>query len=295
MIKYYTEMKSFLRTPHQLSNAVMRLGIAVRNLLASVIFVMTMITFNACHTQDRITYFQDTEQIPDSIWNQQYPMAPKLQENDECSIIVSSIDQAAVASFNKSTYTQMTTQSHSVSTIPNIQTYRINEMGDIDFPVLGKLHVKGMTSMELEKYLTERISQYVKDPMVTVNLMSFSVTVLGEVASPGVTYFSGNRATLLQALGQRGDLTIYGNRTNVLLIRETDGRRESHRIDLTSADCINSPYYYLKQNDLIYVSPNYAKKSSSSYNSMKQQNLSTVSTIVSVISVITTLVVAIVK
>lgn len=285
-------MNSFYRKPLHQFRTVSRHGIAVLKLIPSLLIFIALLC--SCQTQDKITYFQDIDQIPESAWNIENPIMPQLQENDELNIVVSAIDQAAVATFNKPAYTQSDSHSREVSTVPNIQTYRVNPDGDIIFPVLGKLHVKGMTAMELEKYLTDRISEYVKDPMVSVSMYSFLVTVLGEVSSPGTVYFN-NRGTLLQAIGTRGDLTIYGNRKNIILLREVNGHRETHRIDLTSADFVNSPYYYLRQNDVIYVSPNNARRASSAYNSMKQQNLSTISTVVSVISVIATLTLAITK
>jgi len=222
-------------------------------------------------------------------------MVPHLQPNDEFSIIVNAVDQSAAAAFNKSPYTQLNARSQQMSTVPTIQTYRVDERGNIDFPVLGTLHVQDMTTLELKDLLTTQISQYVKDPIVTVTFLSMQVVVLGEVTAPGLAYFGGDRATVLEAIGQRGDLTVYGERKNVLLIREQDNKREVHQIDLTSAEFINSPYYYLKQNDVIYVSPNTSKKDSSKYNNLKSYNISLVGTIVSCVSVLTSLAIAIWK
>lgn len=263
-------------------------------LLAMLLCVMAV--FSSCSSQkDVIAYFQDAYQLPDSIWSRPYDMQTHLMPNDELEIVVTAVDQAAAASFNKSPYTRQENGSSSVNTLPQVQTYVVNERGEIVFPVLGTIQVKGLTTLELQDYLSKRIGDYIKDPVVNVNMMAYKVTVLGAVANPGVCEFKGNRATILEAIGQRGDLTVYGERSNVMLIRERDGQRSVHQIDLTSAESINSPYYYLQQNDVIYVAPNQAMKDSSKYNNLKSYNISLVGTIVSCVSVLTSLFIAIWK
>lgn len=249
---------------------------------------------SSCVTrQNNVSYFQNIEQIPASDWSKTYNVAPRIQPNDELSIVVSALDKSAVAAFNKPGYIPMDIQAKNLNTQTTLQTYLVDQQGCIDFPILGQLQVSGLNTMEIRDLLSQKIAAYVQDPQVTVNLLSFSVSVMGEVQSPGQSNFVGNRATLLEAITMRGDLTIYGDRTNVLLIRENAaGEREYHHLDLTKADVINSPYYYLKQNDVIYVSPNEARRSSSRYNNMKQQNLSVISTVVSALSVITSLIIA---
>lgn len=249
-----------------------------------------------CSTQtNTITYFQDIDQVPTEAWANQLEYTPRLQPTDEMAILVTAVDQAAVAAFNKPVPASFTSNSRIINAQPVIQTYVVDEQGCIDFPVLGRIKVEGMTSDDLRDELTTQISRYVENPQVTVSMTAFSVSVLGEVMHPGVSYFGKLRASVLEVLASRGDLTLYGDRSNVLLIRENNGKREHHRIDLTSADVINSPYYYMQQNDVIYVAPNQTRRSSARYNSMKQQNLSMISTIVSVISVLSSLAIAIWK
>lgn len=265
--------------------------------IQTALLALALATLSSCGTRkNTVTYFQDIDQIAATEWQKSTFAEPKLQRHDQLSIIVNAVDQTAVAAFNKPAYTPFEANSLNMNTQPQIQTYRVDPNGDIDFPVLGRLHVDGMTPIELRDLLEQRISQYASDPQVTVELRNFMVTVMGEVNNPSTSYFSTNRATILEALTRCGDLTVYGDRTNVLMIREdAQGRKEYHRLDLTSAELINSPYYYLKQNDVIYVSPNQARRSSSRYNSMKQQNLSMISTVVSVVSVLSTLAIAIWK
>lgn len=267
-----------------------------RKIFSTGVLACALTFFCACtSTRDDISYFQDINQIPEAAWSQTFDAFPRIKMDDELSIIINSVDMAAAASFNKTSYIQQSPLAHTASTLPNLQTYRVDAQGNIEMPVLGMLHVEGMTTQELQDQLRNTISQYIKDPIVSVNLMTFTVTVLGEVTAPGVCYFSGNRATLLEAIGQRGDLSIFGRRDNVQLIREVNGRREHHTIDLTSADCINSPYYYLQQNDVIYVSPNESKRDTSRYNNLKSYNISVISTILGAVSMLSTLAIAIWK
>ena len=270
--------------------------ITLRALRLLSILILIAVSLCSCAThRDNISYMQDIMQTPDSLWNKQYSYAPKLKANDEVSIVVSAVDQAAAAAFNKTPFAQQTSERREISTVPSIHTYRVNERGEIDFPVIGTIMVKGKTTLEVQDYLVERIKEYVMEPIVSVAMINVTTVVLGEVTKPGICEFKGNRATLLEALGQVGDLTIYGRRDNVMLIRENEGRREAHLIDLTSADFVNSPYYYLQQNDVIYVSPNSSKRDSSRYNNLKSYNISLVGTIVSCVSVLASLAIAIWK
>lgn len=145
------------------------------------------------------------------------------------------------------------------------QSYIVDEAGVIDFPVLGAIKVQGMTREELESYLKEELKAYIREePVVTVRLMNFRISVLGEVARPGQYTISRERINLLEALSLCGDMTLYGKRDNVTLIREqADGSLKKVRLDVSSAEVINSPYFYLQQNDILYVQPNKARAQSS--------------------------------
>ena len=151
-----------------------------------------------------------------------------------------------------------------------------------------------MTTEQLSDYLTKEISKDVKDPIVDVRILNFTVSVGGEVKLPSRIPLSSQRMTVLDALVQAGDLTEYGERSNVLVIREEDGKRTYAHLDLNKAETLNSPYFYLKQNDYIYVSPNQIKQSNSRYNTNNSFKLSVISTIVSATSVVASLVIALV-
>ena len=146
----------------------------------------------------------------------------------------------------------------------NLQSYLVDNNGDIEFPVVGKIHVLGLTSRQCEELIRTKISPYLaatEHPLVTVRLGSFRVVVLGEVGSPGAISVPYEKMSVVEAIAQSGDLGLQGKRKNILLIREdATGMKSAHRMDLTDANIINSPYYYLQQNDIIYVEPNGAKK-----------------------------------
>ncbi|MAB57231.1 MAG: hypothetical protein CL524_06730 [Aequorivita sp.] len=156
----------------------------------------------------------------------------------------------------------------------------------MDFPVLGNIKVAGLTRTELSDMLTQRISEYVKDPIVTIRILNFKVSLLGEVNRPGTYNFEGERLSLPAALGLAGDLTLYGRRDNVLVIRD-DGKTKNYKyLDLRSADVLNSEYYYLQQNDVVYVEPNRAQVQSSSFNRNTAIYVSVASLLLSAMAII---------
>jgi polysaccharide export outer membrane protein len=137
-----------------------------------------------------------------------------------------------------------------------MQLYLVDAAGSIEFPVLGKLKVGGLSRSAVLQMLQQKIGVYIKDPIINLRLMNFKVSVQGEVTSPGTYTVDSERITLIEALSKARDLTIYGKRNNILIIREIDGVKTYHRVDITKTDFINSPFYYLAQNDVVYVEPN---------------------------------------
>ena len=154
------------------------------------------------------------------------------------------------------------------------------------------IHVAGMTTSELQNLIAKKISVDVEDPIVKVALVNFRGNVLGEVRNPGTIGVNRERFSILDALGAAGDLTEYAERNNILLIREVDGKKEFHRLNLNDAELLSSPYYYLQQNDAIYVEPNKIRKDNSKYNQNNAFKLSMASAIISASSVIASLVIA---
>lgn len=238
-----------------------------------------------------LTYFEDIQGTVGSV-AAGVPNV-KITVGDELIITVNSFQPAATAAYNLPLSNPAITATITKTSTPTQQTYVVNASGDIEFPVLGKIHVEGMTLDELKDYLVERISKDVIDPIVRVEMVGFRVSVIGEVNLPGLHPApSRERFTVLEAIALAGDLTEYGLRENVLLIREENGQRTYHTLNLNDSKLLESPYYYLKQNDVIVVSPNKIKQDNSKYNQNNAFKLSVVSTVVSVVSIIASLVIA---
>lgn len=261
------------------------------NILILLIGVFAML-FTSCRTGESLTYFQNADEVGESIRNEDY--AIEIVPADELFISVNSLVPEATAIYNLPLSNPAQAGSLELTTSPKNQTYIVNKDGNIQFPVLGQLHVAGMTIHELTEMLTKEISKDVENPIVRVQLMNFRVNVLGEVKNPGQIVVTTERFSIFDALATVGDLTEYGRREKVTLIREVDGVRTYHRINLNDANVVNSPYFYLQQNDVIYVEPNKVRKDNSKYNQNNSFRIQVVSTVVSLASVISSLLIALV-
>lgn len=258
--------------------------------LAFVAFILS-----SCTTKKEMIYFPEmaktadiVQVIPDSIKNFESIIEP----DDMLAISVTAMDPNAVAIFNLPLQNYLSAGATELMTTPALQTFIVNSDGYIDYPVLGSIKVTGMTRDELTNYLKAQISQYVEDPIVSVQCTNYKFTILGEVTKPGSYEFGSERITILDALGKANDMTIYGNRTNVLVIREKEGVRTYHRVDLTQPDIFTSPYYYLQRNDIVYVEPNSARQGAARYSQENQYLVSVVSAVTSAASVIVSLCIA---
>jgi len=171
-----------------------------------------------------------------------------------------------------------------------LQTYLVNNNGTIEFPVLGTLQVGGLTKAQCEQMIHDKLRPYMnasENPVVTVRMSNYKISVLGEVARPGMFTVGNEKINILEALAQAGDLTIYGVREKVKLIREnSQGKKEIHTLNLNDADIISSPYYYLQQNDIVYVEPNKVKAQNSSVGSMTTLWFSATSILISLTSLL---------
>jgi polysaccharide export outer membrane protein len=210
----------------------------------------------SCVSPKTIVYFQgDSLRYSSQQITQKY--IPKLQSSDILSIIVGSLNAEANEVFN--TPNLFTTSSTNYSNVggPRVQPlgYLVDMEGDIEIPLVGKMRVSGLTTSQAADSIRIRLQNYLKEPSVIVRNLNFKISVLGEVKLPAVYVIPDEKITLPEVLSLAGDLTIYGNRANVMIIREENGKREYARIDLTSRDVFSSPYYYLHKNDVIYVEP----------------------------------------
>ncbi len=239
----------------------------------SIIFVASLfcIIFS-CKVKEDIDYMKNIEQtaINKSIQTSTFTIQP----GDQLMISVTAKDNDVVKPFNQNYSSSDISQFSLSSTNLPVQgqssvsgpSYLVDSKGNIQYPIIGELNTSGKTIEQFRDILKERLKQYIKEPGVNVRNTNFKVTVLGEVNKTG-TYLipDGQSMTILGILGMAGDLTIYGQRKNILVIRNIDGSTSKEYIDITNAEFINSPYYYVKQNDVIYVSPNDTRKNSSGY------------------------------
>ena len=216
-----------------------------------------VLMMSSCATVKDIAYFQN--KLVDQPEKIDKHAGIVIQPKDQLSIVVSSRNPELVAMFNLGMvqYQQGSEITSSAGT-QKLLGYVVDNDGHIDFPVLGVLEVSGLTRWELSELIKNQLieKQYLTDAVVTVEFMNFKVSVLGEVAAPGTYAIQGDKVTVLQALSMAKDLTIYGERNNVSIIRERDGERVIYEIDLCNVDLFKSPAYYLQQNDIVYVQPN---------------------------------------
>ena len=239
----------------------------------------------SCATSKDILYFQDIDQVKKQPIQAEY--ITRIAKDDLLNIVVTGPDKTVVMPFNLTLNENMM---GGYTSAQSLFPYLVDSQGNIDFPVLGRIHVEGLTRIELTNYLTERLQEYIKDPVVVISFINYKITVLGEVRSPGTYTMPSERTTILQALGMAGDLNIAAERDKVLLIREIDGVQTHVKIDLKSAQIMNSPYFYLHQNDVLYVAPSASRiVQGTNTASIWSTSLSILVSAVSVVSVILTL------
>ncbi|MEM1340041.1 MAG: polysaccharide biosynthesis/export family protein [Bacteroidota bacterium] len=210
----------------------------------------------SCASKKDVVYFQNAGEFETLIDSNSF--TPKFKVDDLISIHISTLDAEASTPFN------LFRGASEGGIRPEQVDYLIDKDGEIDFPVIGKIKIAGLSSEEVRVMLREKLADYLKDPIINIRLRNFTVSVLGEVNRPGTYPVNGERITIFEALGLAGDLTIKGMRRNVLVIRDFDGTKVYNRIDLTSKKAMDSPVYYLTQNDVVYVEPNQSAITASS-------------------------------
>lgn len=267
----------------------------------AALLILPYIFLTACGSaKDTLPYFTDLKDNLPAIPTKEYALT--ITPDDELLINVSADDTEAVSlytiPYQHPRQRDFNTPGGSIresiqqtyrQTNLTLQPYIVDQKGYINFPNLGKIHVAGMTLDSLANYLTQKIAQNVVNPIVNVELVNFHVNVIGEVARPGSTLVNRQRFTVLDALAAAGDLTPYGNRHNVMIIREENGKRQTHRLDLAKAETLSSPYFYLRQNDVIYVEPNEVRQKNARIDAERQYFIQVTSVVVSAASVIASL------
>ncbi|WP_396638140.1 polysaccharide biosynthesis/export family protein [Maribacter sp. R77961] len=214
--------------------------------------LLFLATVSSCGSKKDVVYFQDVGSFETIVDNDSF--IPKFKVDDVVSIHISTLNPEASAPFNLYRAPN-DTQGGLGGTVQQVD-YLVDQAGEIDFPVIGKLKISGLSPEELRVLLRERLADYLKNPIINIRLQNFTVSILGEVNRPGTYQINGEEITIMEALGLASDLTIKGQRNNILVIRDFDGTKVYYRIDLTTKEATKSPVYYLTQNDVVYVEPN---------------------------------------
>lgn len=262
------------------------------------IYLLTLFILSSCASTKHIAYFQNISNtvLDTSESLHQTPVPPTIEADDILLIMVSGASQAAAVPFNQVS-TGATSQSYvgEASTTESLYGraadmqlgYLVAGDGSINFPVLGRISLKDLTLTEAQDTLEQRLLPYLKGPLVNIRFLNYKITVLGEVAHPGTYTIPNQQITLLQALGMAGDMSIFGKRVNVMVIREKDGKREFGRINFNDVNSLfDSPFYYLQQNDVVYVEPRKSKLWNTDQAAVR--NISILATIVSAVSILVT-------
>ena len=224
------------------------------------LFVMLILV--GCNNQKEIVYFQGKPTAFPGLSSYN----PTIKPDDLLSILVMANDEKSTALFNMPLGIGNNLYGGYTMGAPTPPGYLVQENGNIEFPIIGSIKVGGLTRTQAIELVKEELSSYVVNPTVSIRILNFRVTVLGEVRNPGTFTIPNERITILEALGISGDLLITGERKNVLVIREEDGTRKEYRVDLTQESLFASPVFYLQQNDVVYVEPNRAKRSAALIN-----------------------------
>lgn len=260
----------------------------LKRLLLPFALVAFVLMLGSCGSTKNVAYFKNSDSV--DLSQSQYLYDARIMPKDQLTITVSAEDDDAVIPFNMTVPTPYTANQRSTYSQAMLQTYLVDNKGNINFPIVGELHVGGLTKSEAEALVKEKIKPYMStnvNPIVTVRMTGYQISVLGEVTRPGTFTVSREKITILEALAQAGDLTIYGVRDNVKLIREdASGKKTIVEMNLNDANIINSPYYYLQQNDVVYVTPNKVKAQNSSVGSMTSLWFSATSILISLTSLL---------
>lgn len=222
-----------------------------KTILRTKFFIIPLIAILAtsCVSKKEVVYFQDVGSFETLVDDDSF--IPKFKVDDLVSIHISTLNPEASAPFNL----YKTGGQQSGYRLEQVN-YLVDQAGEIDFPVIGKIKIVGLSPEELRVMLREKLSDYLKNPIINIRLENFTVSILGEVNRPGTYLINGEEITIMEALGLAGDMTIKGQRRNVLVQRDFGGTKIYYRIDLTSKTAVKSPVYYLTQNDVVYVEPN---------------------------------------
>lgn len=269
----------------------------------NITILLAAFALASCQSYKKVPYLQSYESLTDKnheeiVINEVAPQDTlydaRIQPKDLLNVTINTTDPQAAAPFNLTmqTYSNMAQGGTSTTAQPALQQYLVDNNGEIDFPVIGKLKVGGLTKNAAESLIREKLRPYLKEtPIVTVRMPNYKISVIGEVGGPGTFTICNEKVNIFEALAMAGDMTIYGVRDNVKLIREdNDGKREIISLNLNDRSILHSPYYYMQQNDILYVVPNKTKAKNAGVSSSTTIWISVVTSLVSLASLIVNIV-----
>lgn len=291
VIKKYVKLRHFFMT----TDCVIKIGNKkylahmLKNLLSMqliwAVLFFSVVTLSSCVVTKKAVYFSD---IPDTASIRSLAPAefkdPVIQADDILSITIQTIDPTTTTAVNQVSAMPAVGASSASSTGQQLITgFLVDKNGEVSIPMLGALKLSGLTTFKARELIAERARLFFKDPTVQVRFANYKITVIGEVARPATYTVPNEKVTLLDAIGLAGDLTIFGKRNNVLLVRDNGGKKEFVRFNLNSTEIFKSPYFYLKQNDVVYVEPGKGKVASN--NAARTQTLAIIGSVISVLIV----------
>lgn len=250
--------------------------------ITRLLLILSLILISSCASKKDFVYFQGEQEIKTNS-----NFEPKLQQDDFLNIIIFGCDEESLKIFNIPPSTTNTTNRGYFVGASASQGYLVNDQGEIDFPVIGKIKVGGLSRDQAADLIRTKLNVYLKDPKVSIQIQNFKITILGDVKNPGTIQVPNERITIIEALGIVGDLNITSVRKNVLVLRTENGKIKEYRVDLTKKDFFNSPVYYLYQNDVIYVEANKTKINSSNVSASSSMFVAIASLLITTINVLT--------
>ncbi len=260
--------------------------IKIKKLLYGIVLT---ILISSCSTNKNLMYFQDVNRTAVTVENAEAFHPVTIQPLDVLSINISSLNPDASAVYNHGVVgANPTTVTGSTDQVGVANGYLVDNNGEIQLPILGNVKAAGLSVPEFKQALTNILIKYLKEPYVTVNIINFKVTVLGDVGRPTVLRVQNERLTFTDAITLAGDLTQTAERNNILIVREQNGKRQYIPVDLTTKNIFNSPYYYLKNNDIIYVTPGKYKSTLATDN--LSRNLGLLGSVISIVLLAVTLI-----
>ncbi|NII28894.1 hypothetical protein HB364_27700 [Pseudoflavitalea sp. X16] len=257
-----------------------------------VLLLCTIMLASSCGTNKNIPYFKD---IPDSLYGSPKSIPsfafkdPLIQANDILQISILTLDPQVnniLTAANSTSYAVQPGSANLPATASAVTGFLVDKNGMVELPVIGKIQVAGLTTAVARDTIHNKVAAFYKDPVVNVRFANFNITVLGEVARPATYVVPSEKVSILDAIGMAGDLTIFGKRENVLLIRDSMGAKQVVRFDLNSSSTLLSPYFYLRQGDVVYVEPNKSKVAST--DAVRTRNLTLAASGISLLIVILT-------